>query len=438
MAIDFTDYAALADTLKTTYGDGLTNQFADETTTYNQFPVSERKPGGEGYAFGVRYSRAQSVGARTEGTKLPDPLVGKFDKGLITPVKIYGSMKISGYAIEASKGNMFAFVEGLADGIDDVYQAFVVDLNRQAWGDGFGLLGTLSAASDTLTTSATTWTCTFDNTVGVTYLQSGMLVDFFAGASVDQSSVASRISSIDHANKTCEMEFNDGTYKTNHPNSTFAGYTIVAEAVPTGAYMVKMDARSATHASSNTPKELTGLLGIYDDGTLLDTFEGINADTYEEWQANKLGNSSVDRPLSIDLMLQAINIVRARSGKQVKTIRMGLGQRRNYANLLMPDRRFMDGKLEGGYEELSFAAGDGTIKMVIDPMAQPGKIFFEPDGIIKKYELAPLGWIDYDQVMHMVAGYDEYSMYLRLYSQLGCEQRNCLAVLEDLTEPSLY
>lgn len=438
MAIDFTDYAALADTLKTTYGEGLTNQFADETTTYNQFPVSDRNIGGEGYAFGVKYSRAQSVGAREEGAKLPDPLVGKFDKGLIVPVRIYGAMKISGYAMAAAKGTTTSFINSLADGIDDVYQALVVDLNRQAWGDGFGLLGTLSAASDTLTTSATTWTCTLDNTMGVQYLQAGMVVDFFDGASVDQSSVASRISSIDHANKTCEIEFNDGTYKTNHPNSTFAGYTIAEEAVPTGAYMVKMDARSATHASSNTAKEMTGLLGIYDDGTLLDTFENINADTYTEWQANKLGNSSVDRPLSIDLMIQAINIVRARSGKQVKTIRMGLGQRRNYANLLMPDRRFMDGKFDGGYEELSFAAGDGTIKMVIDPQAQPGKMFFEPDGVIQKYELTPLGWMNEDSLMHLRQGYDEYNMYLRMYSQLGCEQRNCLAVLEDLTEPSLY
>ena len=435
--IDFTDYTALADTLKTTYGDGLTNQFEDETTTWNQFPVSSRKCGGEGYNFGVRYSRAQSVGARTEGEKLPDPLVGKFDKGRILPVKLYGSMKISGYAIEAAKGNMNAFVDGLADGIDDVYQAFVVDLNRQAWGDGFGLLGTLSAASDTLSTSAD-WTVTMDNTAGVQYLQAGMLVDFFDGASVDQSSVASRISSIDHANNTCEMEKNDGTYKTNHPNSTFAGYSIAADAVPDGAYMVKMATRDASHASSDTPREITGLLGIYDDGTLLDTFENINADSYEEWQANKLGNSSVDRPLSIDLMLQGVNVVRSRSGKQVKTIRMGLGQRRNYANLLIPDRRFMDSNLRGGYEELSFAAGDGAIKMVIDPMAQPGKIFMEPDGVIQRYELAPLGWIDYDQVMHMRAGYDEYSMYLRLFANLGCEQRNCLAVIEDLTEPSLY
>lgn len=438
MTIDFHDLTAITDTLKYVYGQGIKNQFNDEKTIYNLFPKSDRKPRGLGYQFSIRYARAQSVGFRAESTKMPDPLVGKFDKGLITPKYAYGVIRMTGPMIEAAKSDMAAFVDGLGDAVDDIYQSLVVDLNRACWGDGFGLLATLSAASDTLTTSATTWTCTMDNDTATKYLQEGMLVDFFASTAVDQSSVASRISSVDAQNKTCEMEYNDGTYKTNHPSATFAAYTIVAEAVPTGAYMVKMATREATHATTNTPVELTGIDGIFDDGTLLAAFEGITVASYPKWKANILGNSSVNRPISIDLLLQACDVGRITSGMRPNVMYMGLGQRRNYANLLMPDVRFQPTKLRGGYETLTFAAGDGSVEMVIDPVAQANKIYLEPRGTVQKYEMTELGWGNLDQQMHWRSGYDEWDQFLRIYTNLGVEQRNCLTVIKDLTEPNIW
>jgi len=66
-------------------------------------------------------------------------------------------------------------------------------------------------------------------------------------------------------------------------------------------------------------------------------------------------------------------------------------------------------------------------------------IFFEPDGIIQKYEVTPLGWGNLDgSNMARRSGYDEWDLFLRLYTNLGVEQRNCLTVLKDLCEPDLY
>jgi len=438
MAIDFTDYTAIADTLKYVYGEGLKNQFTDEFMTYNTFPKSDRQPGGLGYQFGIRYARAQSVGARTEGQKLPDPLVGKYDKGLILPQQIYGTLRLSGKSIEMAKSDQMSFVNSLADQIKDIYQSIVNDLNRQAHWDGFGKIATLSSASDTLTVSSTTWTVTCDNTLGVLYAQDGMLVDFYDGASVDTSSVASRISYVSLADKTIEMEYNDGTYKANHP--AFSAYTIVAEAVPTAATMVKMATRDASFATSDVPVEMMGLEGIYDNGDLLSTFEDIAVATHPKWAANVLSNGSTDRELSLDLMLRACDVTRVRSGKNVNTIRMGVGQKRKYANLLLPDVRFAPGQLKGGYETFSFAAGNGSIEILVDPMTQPGKMYFEPKGIIQRYELTPLGWGEglNNKNMQWRSGYDEYDLFLRIYTNLGCEERICLTKITDLTEPSLY
>ncbi len=435
MAIDYHDLQAITDTLKQVYGAGLAAQFADERTTYNQFPKSERKPRGLGYYFGVRYARAQGVGARRESEPLPDPLAGKYDQGKIVPKYIYGALRLTGPAIEAAKGDIAAFVDGLSDAVDDIYQSLINDLNRQSCGDGFGKLCQLSAASDAVTTSGkTTWTITCNNALGVSRLVPGMVLDFYDGANIDQSSVASRVASVDYNGKTAEMEPNDGTYKANHPIIAARSYTITTDAVPSGAVGVRIGARQATHATTNEPVEMTGLEGIYDDGTLLATFENITVADYPQWKANILHNSGVGRDLTIALMLQALDQTRVRSGKIVRTVRMGLGQRRKYADLLVPDVRFQPAELRGGYETLTFAGGDGAVKMVIDPDLPPGCIFFEPDGAIMKYEMTPLGWGNLDQQIHQRQGYDEWDQFLRIYTNLGCEQRNCLTLLKDLNE----
>src|SRR5574343_266645 len=107
-----TAYAAidsLTEILKNVYGEGLSNQFNDEKLTYNQFPKSDRRPGGKGYVFGIRYARAQGTGGRAESYKLPDPLTGVKDQGTISPRYIYGSLRITGPAIEVAKASSEAF-----------------------------------------------------------------------------------------------------------------------------------------------------------------------------------------------------------------------------------------------------------------------------------------------------------------------------------------
>jgi len=50
-----------------------------------------------------------------------------------------------------------------------------------------------------------------------------------------------------------------------------------------------------------------------------------------------------------------------------------------------------------------------------------------------------LGWGNLDgSQLHQRASYDEWDAYLRIYSQIGVEQRNCLTMISDLTEPSMY
>lgn len=439
-----TAYAAkdsLADIFKNVYGDTLVDQFDTEPMTYNDFPVADPVPGGNGYVFGMRYARGQGNGGRVESARLPDPLTGKKDQGTITPRYLYQSMRITGPAIAAGKGNKMAFVNSLADEVEDTYRSMIDDLNRQCHWDGFGQLGRLSIAA-TYTGNAT-WAGTFDNDIGVMYFSEGQMVDMYASAgdtlagnTTVSCAAASRILSINPATKTVIFEAPSATYLNGHPYASGATNTN-AVAIPIGAMAVKMGARDMAWTSADTPAEITGLLGLYDDGTLLSTFEGIVVATYPQWKANIISNAGVNRELSLDLMMNACDLSRMK-GQKVTKIRMGMGQRRKYANLLMPDVRFAPTVLKGGYETLTFSQ-DASIEIFVDPLTQPNKMFFEPTNVIEKYIMQPLGWINLDgDKLHQRQGYDEYDAALRVYLNLGLERRNGLTLLSDLSEPSMY
>ncbi|MCK5615377.1 hypothetical protein KAR91_76645, partial [Candidatus Pacearchaeota archaeon] len=131
-----------------------------------------------------------------------------------------------------------------------------------------------------------------------------------------------------------------------------------------------------------------------------------------------------------------VDLTQTRSDSMATLIRMGQGQRRKYFALLSPDRRYAPATYKGGFEMLEFAAGGPNVKIMYDPQTRPNKLFIEPDSAIKKYELEPIGWGGFDpNKMHWRENYDQATMYLRTYTDLGVEERQSLTLIDDLVEP---
>lgn len=433
---------AVTNVLKRVYGDRITNLFARQKQAYNHFDKSTRKsqytPGGAGYYFALRRSDVESVGARVEDAYLPEPMTYDAVQGYIKPRLMYGVLRLSGLAIESGKTNVQAFAQIQGDAIMSTYQSLITDLNRMTWGDGYGKLGELSSSATPAT--GATWTAKFDNDLGVRYIRKGMVCDFYSsGGAVDVSASAVRVDSVNPSTRvvTFEAVGTDGkNYRTYHPNTAAQDYTKAASAIPVSSQLVRYGARDAAFATTDSSREMMGMLGMFDDGTLITTFEGVNTTTYPEFVANVLSNSGTNRDLSIDLMLAACDMTSTRSEKTVGRIWLGLGQRRKYFALLSPDVRYAAAEFVGGYETLRFSQ-DASIEMRVDPYCQPNRMFFEPRGEIKKYELTPIGWGGLDQQrMHWRQDYDQATAFLRLYAELGVEDRRSLTVIEDLAEPT--
>ncbi len=432
------DTTALAYQFKQTYGDKITDLFARHTMTYNQFEKSPRKakirPGGAGFYFSTRQGDVEGIGGRAENALMPEPISGDGVQGIITPRQIYAVIRMSGLAIEAGKGDLHAFVDAQSDATMNAYKSLVNDLNRQCHSDGYGLLGTTSAAATPAT--GATWTAAFSNDRGTRYMKKGMICDFFNSTNIDQSASSVRISSINPITSVVTFEAAADAYRAYHPITAAQSYSNAASAIASGSFLVRYGARLVTHATTNASYEIMGLEGLFDDGTLLATFEGITVADDPEFKANILSNSAVNRELSIDLMLASMDMSAARSHSQVDCMRMGLGQRRKYFGLLSPDVRFAPQELKGGYETLAFSQ-NAAVKIIVDPVTQPNNIYFEPTSAIKKYELTPIGWGGFDaNKMHWRQDYDQATMFLRTYTNLGVEERQALTLLSDLTEPA--
>lgn len=425
MTTTYADLTNLSDILKQVYGPRIEQQQRRDAMTYMEFPVSPRKPGGLGYIFPVHIGSNQAIGARLESEALPTAQRQRYDKVTITPKYIYGTIKVTGPAIAAAKGNVMAFADSLASEIQNAYIDVRTDLGRMTFGDGWGALATTSA--DATTSDSTNWSVVCDNTLGVHYLREGMKVDFYESNTLDTDSDSAEILSIAPATKTLTMNYSGMT---------------TGQTVASGAVIVRENTREATHdTSSDTAREMMGLLGIVDDGTNVDTFQDIQRTAAGKrlWKANYVANSSVDRELTLDLMQRCIDLARFSGGGIINDIRMGLGQRRKYVALLQPDIRYSPGQLHGGFERLTYAGGDARITITVDPDCYPGRIFFLTKGTIQRYELKALGWADLDgNILHRNAGYDEWEAFLCIYTNLGSTKCNANTQLLDLVEPTLY
>ena len=255
---DYADLTNLSDILKQVYGPRIEQQQRRDAMTYMELPVSPRKPGGLGYIFPVHIGSNQAIGARLESEALPTAQRQRYDKVTIIPKYVYGTIKVTGPAIAAAKGNVMAFADSLASEIQNAYIDARTDLGRMTFGDGWGALATLSAAATPSSSAAWTFVC--DNEVGVHYLREGMVVDFYESDTLDSNNDSAAITSIAPSTKTV----------------TCAALTGASGTLASGAVVVRENTREDTHdTSSDTSREIMGLLGIVDDGTNVDTFQEI-------------------------------------------------------------------------------------------------------------------------------------------------------------------
>lgn len=415
----------LSTLLKTVYGQGVEQQQNLAAMIYKRFGQSGVKFGGNAYEFPARMVNAQSVGARGYRVGLPQPLMNIDVTARVRHKFQYGTFDIAGPDIEKGKGNANAFVNTLTDKMRSLTEMMLKDMNMQTYLDGTGVRATSTGAGAGGVIPVNR----------VKYLRVGMHVNCISGA--DGTTVRSGNGESDPGDS--------GTYVTarytvmainpSTPSVTLGvGSPLVAtqpSGFLSGDHIVRHKAVGA---------EFTGLGAIVDDGVnnpAANVLQDIDRVSSPLWKAKVLGASGTPRPLSLPLMQIGMDIPEIVSGRRVNLLLGSYNARDAYLNLLVPQKRFTDLKLDGGFEVLEYNGRE----LLVDVDCPDDTIFMLTKESIERYGLFDLAFVEQTGgvLKHdsLTAG-DVFYGYLRVISNFGVTQANANSKIVDIPVDSNY
>ena len=413
----------LSTLFKTVYGPGVEQQQNLTPMAYKKFDVSPIKFGGNSYEFPARMVNTQSIGARPYRTALPEPLMNTDVTVRVRHKFIYGTGDITGPDIEKGKGNPNAFVNTMTDKMHSLTEMILKDLNIQTYLDGTGVRATLAGAPSSGVT-------TVDK---VKNLRIGMQVNVIKSDGVTIQG-GNGDSDTGDSGPYASKRFVIGAINGSTPSVTFTtsdGSAVSPTSANTNDYIVRHKTVGA---------ELTGLGAIIDDGVYnpaANILQDVDRVASPGWKAKVLSNSGVKRDLTLNLMQNAMDIPEIVSGRRVDLVLGSYNARDRYLQLLVPQKRFTDDNLDGGFQKLEYNGRD----FLVDVDCPDDTIWFLNRASIQKFGLFDLAFVEQTGgiLKHdsLSAG-DVFYFYMRAICNLGTTQANANAKIVDITTDSAY
>lgn len=261
----------------------------------------------------VPYGANGGIGAGTEDGLLPAPAGNNYEQFQLTLKNLYGTIEISDKAMRASANNSGAFVNLLNAEMEGLVKASKFNFGRMLFGDGSGVLATVSSATGNV--------LTLDSVKNV---MEGMVVDVLDSDGV--SKVASRrITIVDRTAKSITLS-----------GAAIAASTIAEDDVIT------------VQGSFN--KEITGLGAIFSDS---DYLYGLKRSD-NKWLSPK-SYAATSGAIDDATIQKVIDEMEDVSGSSADFIVCSSGVRRAYQKYLAQNRTNVDVmNLEGGFKAISY------------------------------------------------------------------------------------
>lgn len=316
------------------------------------------------------------VGAGSETDALPNASGNGYVQFVSDLKNLYGKIEISDKAVRASQNNIGAFVNLLADEMEGLVKASSFNLGRMLYGDGSGLLATVSSAE------SKTVTCDKVNN-----LIEGMLVDVYSStAKVNNSPL--KITYVDRVNKTF-------TY-TGSTGSISQGFKV--------------------YVQGSKDKEITGLGKIFD--TNATSIYGVSK-TENPWLKPYVSSSAQE--ISDIVIQEAIDFLDMNVDSQINFIACSSKVRRAYQEYLGAYRRNIDiTTLEGGYKTITH----NGIPVVADRFVDDDTLYLLNTNDFAIHELCDWQWLQGEdgRILKQKEGYPTYSATLVKYAELICDK----------------
>ncbi len=324
------------------------------------------------------YGLNGGICASSETGTLPTASSHKFLQFKSGLKNLYGTISISDKAIRASMSDSGAFVNLLSDEMESLIKSSAFNLGRMLYGDGTGLLATVSVANSKTTLSS------------VKNLVEGMKVDIYASAgTVSKSGLV--VTYVDRTNKT--VTFNE--------SYTFADGDKI-------------------YACGSKDNEITGIKRLFDKTEANKMLYGVDRTSYA-WLYPYVQAPTTAVDISDTLIQTALNSIEEETGEQVDFIAVAGDVRTAYQKYLSTNRRNIDMEvLAGGYKAMTYSG----IPVVYERFVDDGTMYLLNSKDFILHQLCDWEWLETENGSILIpsATTPTYSATLVKYAELICDR----------------
>ena len=318
------------------------------------------------------------IGAGTETGTLPTAGENQYVQFITELKNLYGKISISDKAMRASANNAGAFVNILNAEMEGLIKASSFNFGRMLYGDGSGLLATVSSYS------SSTGAISVDS---VRNLIEGMIIDVYGSGVKVAASSGLRISYVDRVNNKFYL------------------------AVPTGITPT-FESGHKVYLQNSKDLEITGLGAIFSDSVNL---YGLTRTDYP-WLKPYQEDSS--KEISDGTIQDALDSLEESCGTSANFITCSRSVRKAYQTYLSYFKRNIDiMDLAGGYKAITY----NGIPLYADRFVKDDQMYLLNTDEFTLHQLCDWKWLEGDdgRVIKQNANEATYSATLVKYAELN-------------------
>lgn len=322
------------------------------------------------------------IGAGTETGSLPIAAENQYVQFVTDLKNLYGKISISDKAMRASANSAGAFVNLLNAEMEGLVKASSFNFGRMLYGDGSGLLATVSS---------------FDSSTGAIAVDSvrnlieGMVVDIYNDTTKVEASSGKRIKYVDRVNKKFYLDAAASALTISEGNTIFV--------------------------QNSKGLEITGLGAIFGDGATLYGLTKANYPWLSPYQ------DSTEKEISDATIQAGLDSLEETGGLSANFITCSRAVRKAYQTYLSYFKRNVDVMdLAGGYKAITY----NGIPVFADRFVKDDEMYLLNTNEFTLHQLCDWKWLEGDdgKVIKQNANEATYCATLVKYADLICNKPN--------------
>jgi len=403
------------DILKEFFILAVINQMHKKAPLWAQMKKTSKGVFGRRIVIPVQMSFTEAVGARTaDDYDLPAAGRNLYDRAYIEIKRNYGRAAVDGLLIAASKG-AGGFIDAFSGETKGLASAEGIDLDRQSFGDGAGILGiSNSIPTGQVISVISPGGIVADVTYPTKYFRAGMRVDVWTSA--------------------WAVRYAGLTIDSVQP----AASTITFDADDTITAIVATDiiVREKTYSTAGGWGEMMGLNGIVSDADPLPEttlgFEAIKRADFPICQAYVETTTAVIDEM---IMTEDLDEIAMNTDGENPTLCLTTHVlRRKLISDAKDAYQTQNLELKAGWKGIRFVGGEVELPIMVHKFTPTGYMYYVSIPHIKFYALKKLVWdTSGGGTIKPVADKDAYEAWFKMYGNIGTDCSNAHGLRTALT-----